>query len=144
MFYSYVRLSAQIYQTTETPPWPWQGWLRHDFWRLWVVLCALDTDTALKASSNCLYHGDCVFTLSRHSYINTVSVRPREDPQSRRPSFDKVQAFATITWLFLLLRLLTPVNADSSDNISKIQLTSAHGKCKLFSFPTHFSSSFLF
>ena len=30
-----------------------------------------------------------------------------------------------------------------SDNISKIQLTSADGKCKLFSFSTYFSSSFL-
>ena len=31
----------------------------------------------------------------------------------------------------------------SRDNISKIQLTSADGKCKLFSFSTYFSSSFL-
>ena len=158
----------------------------------------------------------CVVTSSRHSYRNTVSVRPREDPQSRRPSFDKVQASAMITCLFLFLRPLTPVSADpwrplecneihaahqstkwtpseanfhlnsssflaiiqncftsgflvaeelffylyatqllgfrrslekwvlSRDNISKIQLTSADGKCKLFSFSTCFSSSFLF
>ena len=32
----------------------------------------------------------------------------------------------------------------SRDNISEIQLTSAGGKCKLFSFSTYFSSSFLF
>ena len=30
----------------------------------------------------------CVVTSSRHSYRNIVSVRPREDPQFRRPSFD--------------------------------------------------------
>ena len=54
----------------------------------------------------------CVVTSSRHSYRNTVSVRPREDPQSRRPSFDKVQASAMITCLFLFLRPLTPVSAD--------------------------------
>ena len=54
----------------------------------------------------------CVVTLSRHSYRNTVSLRPREDPQSRKPSFDKVQESAMIIWLFLFLRPLTPVSAD--------------------------------
>ena len=97
--------------------------------------------TALKASSTCPYHSDgehkrsrpapyrmtsyffwfardkkqffrCVVTSSRHSYRNTVSVRPREDPQSRRPSFDKEQASTMITWLFLFLRPLTLVSAD--------------------------------
>ena len=58
LFNSYVRLSAQIYQTTETPPWPWHCWSRHDFWRWWVVLCALDTDTALEASSTCPYYSN--------------------------------------------------------------------------------------
>ena len=41
----------------------------------------------------------CVVTSSWHSYRNTVSVRPREDPQSRKPSFDKVQESAMIIWL---------------------------------------------
>ena len=54
----------------------------------------------------------CVVTSSRHSYRNTVSVRPREDSQSRKPSFEKVQESAMIIWLFLFLRPLTPVSAD--------------------------------
>ena len=115
-----------------------------------MVLCALDSDTALKASSTRSYHSDgehkhvmfsllhetveasplqddllffqiftrqktifrCVVTSSRHSYRNTVSVRPREDPHSRKPSFDRVQESAMIIWLFLFLRPLTPVSAD--------------------------------
>ena len=38
VFYSYVSLSVQIYQTTETPPWPWQGWPRHDFRHDYLVV----------------------------------------------------------------------------------------------------------
>ena len=47
-----------------------------------------------------------------HSYRNTVSERPREDPQSKKPFFDKEQASAMITWLFLFLDPLTPASAD--------------------------------
>ena len=54
----------------------------------------------------------CVVKSSRHSYRNTVSVRPRENPQYRKPCFDKEQESAKIIWLFLFLHPLTPVSAD--------------------------------
>jgi len=40
-------------------------------------------------------------------HTETVSERPREDPQSKKPFFDKEQTSAMITWLFLFLGPLT-------------------------------------
>ena len=54
----------------------------------------------------------CAVKSSQHSYRNTVSERPREDLQSKKPFSDKEQTSAMITWLFLFLGLLTLVSAD--------------------------------
>ena len=66
----------------------------------------------------------CIVTSSRYSYRNTVSVRPREDPQSRKPwQSTEIRHHGgsgrknrnnqiMIIWLFLFLRPLPPVSAD--------------------------------
>ena len=71
-----------------------------------------DESYSLKSARDKKQFFRCAVKSSRHSYRNTVSERPREDPQSKKPFFDKEQTSAMITWLFLFLAPLTPVSAD--------------------------------
>ena len=91
-------------------PWRWRAQKGNVFTSR-PALCRM-TSYSFRFASDKKQFFRCVVTSSPHSCRNTVSVRPREDPQSRRPYFDKEQASARITWLFLFLRPLTLVSAD--------------------------------